>query len=70
MLSMKITKDMIIGEVLDNYPQTAEIFLSFDMHCLHCPVSRGESIAEASEVHGIDAEAIVEALNKALDSGK
>lgn len=63
---MKITKDSIIGDVLEKYPQTEEIFLSFEMHCLHCPVSRGESIGEAAGVHGIDAEKLVSALNECV----
>lgn len=63
---MKITKDSIIGDVLNLYPQTEEVFLSFEMHCLHCPVSRGESIGEAADVHGIDADALVAALNESV----
>ena len=42
-----ITKDSIIGDVLDKYPQAAPLFLQMGMHCLGCPASRGESIAEA-----------------------
>ena len=63
---MKITEEMIIGEVLDQYPQTEPVFLSHDMHCLHCPVSRGESIGEAAEVHGIDVEELIAALNESV----
>ena len=66
MKNMKITKDMVIGDILDQYPQTEDVFFSFDMHCLHCPVSRGESIGEAADVHGIDADDIVAALNEAV----
>ena len=36
-----ITKDTIIGDILDIAPQTAPIFLSIGMHCLGCPSSRG-----------------------------
>lgn len=60
-----ITKDTIIGDVLDQYPQTAPLFLSMGMHCLGCPASRGESIAEACMVHGADADKLVQALNEA-----
>lgn len=38
-------------------------FLEIGMHCLGCPASRGESIEQACEVHGTDADALVEKLN-------
>ena len=48
----KITKDTIIGDILDIAPQTAPIFLSIGMHCLGCPSSRGETVEQACMVHG------------------
>ena len=63
---MKITKDLIIGDVLDRYPNTAEIFFSIGMHCLGCPASRGETIAEACMVHGADVDELVKRLNEAI----
>ena len=41
---IEITKDTIIGDILDVAPQTAPIFLSIGMHCLGCPSSRGEDV--------------------------
>ena len=61
---IEITKDTIIGEVLDIAPQTAPIFLSIGMHCLGCPSSRGETVEEACMVHGVDADAFVKAVNE------
>ena len=63
---MEITKNSIIGDVLDQYPDTAELFFSIGMHCLGCPASRGETIEEAFMVHGADADALVADLNKAI----
>lgn len=63
---MKITKDLIIGDVLDQYPNTAEIFFSIGMHCLGCPASRGETIAEACMVHGADVDELINRLNEAI----
>ncbi len=63
---MKITKDMLIGDVLDQYPDLAVYFFEIGMHCLGCPHSRGESIEEACEVHGTDAAALLEKLNAAV----
>ena len=60
---MKIEKNMTIGELLQKYPEKAEILLSAGMHCLGCPASQGETIEEACEVHGIDVEEIMQQLN-------
>ena len=60
---MKIEKNMTIGELLEKYPEKAEILLSAGMHCLGCPASQGETIEEACEVHGIDVEEIMQELN-------
>ena len=60
---MKVTKDSIIGDVLDANPETAQFFFAIGMHCLGCPASRGESIEQACAVHGTDADALVKKLN-------
>ena len=59
---MEITKDTIIGDILDADPSTAPFFLEMGMHCLGCPASRGESIEEACMVHGISADELVQKL--------
>ena len=58
-----ITKDTIIGDILDIAPHTAPIFLSIGMHCLGCPSSRGETVEEACMVHGVDPDALIAQLN-------
>ncbi len=58
-----VTKDMIIADVLDNYPETAPLFLEIGMHCLGCPSARGESVEQACMVHGADADALIEKIN-------
>ena len=53
---IQITKDTVIGDILDIAPQTAPIFFSIGMHCLGCPSSRGETVEEACMVHGLVGE--------------
>ncbi len=60
---MKITKEMCIGDVLDLDAGCAPLFLEIGMHCLGCPASRGESIADACAVHNTDCDALVQKLN-------
>ena len=67
---MQITKESIIGDILDYDRGTAQFFFEIGMHCLGCPHSRGESIADACLVHGTDADALVAKLNSFLASKK
>ncbi len=66
---MTITKDTIIGEILDIAPQTAPVFLSIGMHCLGCPASRGETVGQACAVHGVDVEALLAKVNEVIAAG-
>ena len=61
---MKVTKDSIIGDVLDMAPDTAVYFFEIGMHCLGCPSARGESIEQACAVHGTDVDELVAKLNE------
>ena len=58
-----IEKTMRIGDLLEAYPDKADILLEAGMHCLGCPASQMETLAEACEVHGIDVEELIETLN-------
>ena len=63
---MQVTKESIIGDVLDKAPETAQFFFEIVMHCLGCPSARGESIEAACMVHGTDADALVAKINAFL----
>lgn len=66
--TMEITKDTIIGDILDfNAEAAAPFFFEMGMHCLGCPSARGESVAQACAVHGVDPEALVSKLNDAVN---
>ena len=65
---MKVTKDSLIGDILDFDVNTAQFFFEIGMHCLGCPHSRGESVAEACAVHGTDANALIAQINSFLAS--
>ncbi len=64
----QITKDTIIGDILDIDETTAPLFLSIGMHCLGCPASRGETIEQACMVHGVDADELVKKLNEHINN--
>ncbi len=64
----KITGDMIISDVLKMDRELAPIFIKHGMFCLGCPSAAGESIEDASMVHGIDVEALLKDLNEHIES--
>jgi hybrid cluster-associated redox disulfide protein len=63
---MEVTKNTVIGDLLDEHPECAEFFFEIGMHCLGCPVSRGETIEEACAVHDTDADALIKKINDNL----
>lgn len=62
-MAYSVTKDTIIGDILDMDSDVAPYFLEIGMHCLGCPSARGESVADACAVHGVDADELVAKLN-------
>lgn len=67
-MAVEITKETVIGDILDEDMETAPFFLEMGMHCLGCPASRGESVEEACAVHGVDADELVKRVNEYLAS--
>ena len=62
----KVSKDMLIGQLLQVDPNIAPILMRAGMHCLGCPSSQMESLEEAAMVHGIDADVLIKQLNDYL----
>lgn len=60
---MTVTKETIIGDVLDYDVNTAEFFFAIGMHCLGCPASRGETIEQACMVHGTNPDELIAKIN-------
>ena len=60
----KITKDMLIGEILSENPDVAPILMGAGMHCLGCPSAQGESLEEACYVHGIDPDRLMATIDE------
>lgn len=63
----KVTKDTMIGELLQLNADIAPLLLGIGMHCLGCPSSQMETIAEAAMVHGIDPDDLVDDINNFLE---
>lgn len=62
-MAFTVTKDTIIGDIMDHDETTAKYFTEMGMHCLFCPSARGETLEQACEVHGVDVNDMIAKLN-------
>lgn len=62
----KVSKDMLIGQLLQIDTNIAPILMRAGMHCLGCPSSQMESLEEAAMVHGLDVDVLVNQINDFL----
>lgn len=63
----EITKDMLIGEVIEKYPKTEPVFKKyFGGGCFTCPGAKMESIGFGATMHGFEPDAIVKELNDSI----
>ena len=66
----QVTRETIIGDILDMDQTTAPYFMEIGMHCLGCPASRGETVEEACMVHGVDADAFLAQVNRFIEASE
>ncbi|MEG0214907.1 MAG: DUF1858 domain-containing protein [Hungatella sp.] len=63
---MQVSKDMLIGEMVQQDEMIAPMLMRAGMHCLGCPSAQMESLEEACMVHGIDCDALIAQMNEIL----
>ena len=62
----QITKDMIIADIIAVDRGVIPFLLEAGLHCIGCPASQGETLAEASLVHGMEVDSLVSRINNYL----
>ena len=65
---IKITKEMIIGDILNEAPGLAPVLMAGGMHCIGCPSAQMETVEEAAYVHGIEPELLITRVNAFVDA--
>ena len=65
-----VNEKTLIGEIVREYPESAEVLFGIGMHCLGCPASQAESLDDACAVHGVNAEEVVRAINEKIAETK
>ena len=61
--TMQVTRETIIGDILDMDQTTAPYFMEIGMHCLGCMAAHGETVEQACMVHGVDPDELCAELN-------
>lgn len=65
-----VNEKTLIGEIVREYPESAEVLFGIGMHCLGCPASQAESLEDACAVHGVNTEEVVRAINERIAEAK
>ena len=61
-----ITKDIGIMELVQKSPQAVAVLQEYGMGCIGCAAAHFETVGEGAAAHGIDVDAMMEAINKAV----
>ncbi|MBN2793896.1 MAG: DUF1858 domain-containing protein [Clostridia bacterium] len=61
---MKINKDLKIGQLVNGYPESIQVLMSFGMGCVGCPSAQAETLEEACFVHGFKVDELLAALEE------
>ena len=60
----KVTKDMLIGDIVQRYPEAVQVMLEAGLHCVGCHVATWETLEQGAAGHGIDPDKLVDEINK------
>lgn len=63
----KVTKDMNILDIVQNYPQSLEIFAKYGLGCIGCAAARFENLEAGAKVHGFDPDEMVAEINALIE---
>ena len=63
----KVTKEMGILEIAQNYPEAIEVFQKYGMGCLGCAAARFENLEAGARVHGFDPDQMVADINALIE---
>ena len=63
----KVTKDMGIIEIVQNHPESLEVFAKYGLGCIGCAAARFENPEAGAKVHGVDPEQMVAEINELIE---
>ena len=60
----KITKNMLLGEVVSKYPKAVKVFMKYGLPCAMCEIAFSETVEQGASSHGIELKSLLKDLNK------
>lgn len=66
--NMEITRETVIGEIVESCPEAMPAFMEIGMHCIGCAMASGETVEQACAAHGVDPDEFLEYLKKYLET--
>lgn len=70
MLGSNEIATMTVSAVLNQWPQTAEVFNRYNMACVGCPVAPFYSVSEAAGVYNLPVDEFIAVLEKAINTNQ
>ncbi len=64
---MEVKKDMKIKDVLDKYPEAAQVLFEGGIHCVGCNMAAEETLEQGLNAHGMDVKQVDEVIKKMND---
>jgi len=64
----KVTKDMGIIDIVQQYPESLEVFAKYGLGCIGCAAARFENLEAGAKVHGVDTEVMVGEINALIEA--
>ena len=62
-MSQKVTKEMSIIDIVQQHPESLEIFAKYGMGCIGCAAAKFENLEAGAKVHGFDPDEMVAEIN-------
>ena len=65
----KITKDINLKKLIEDYPESVEAMMEFGLHCIGCVAASFETLEEGMKAHGCsdkDIKKVVKDINKKI----
>ncbi len=69
-MTEKITKDMVIHDVVRGHPETFPVFAKHNMGCIGCAFGASETLEEGLSAHGLDVDGFVKELNEVIENAE
>jgi len=62
-----IDAEMLISDLLDAYPKTAEIFINKKMVCVGCEAEEFHTLKDAAQNYNIEIKSLIEEIKKLIN---